>query len=620
MCGIVGFISPRGKAELEPILAKMTGAIRHRGPDAWGHYWKEFTHHTLALGHTRLSILDLSPTGAQPMNSSNGRYTISFNGEIYNHLDLRNELSQKKFRGTSDTETLLVAMEEWGLKETLSKIAGMFAFALWDHETKKLFLARDRMGEKPLYYGTTKGSFFFSSELKTLKHHPDFSSRLDEKAIQLFLQFSYIPTPLTIYKNFYKLPAAHFLEIDEKGNFNQPKCYWSLSEIADKGMKTPFEKEACVDEIESRLIHVLKEQIVADVPVGSFLSGGIDSSLITSLLAKNHNKRVKSFSIGFSQEGYDESAAAKGVADYLGTDHTELYVQPEDALKLIPKLNEIYDEPFADVSQLPSILLSQLARKHVTVGLTGDGGDEIFAGYNRYLFAPKIWKKTNWMPQSLKSTISNTLSANAFWEKILPFPQPGEKIKKLQKALQAKTHMDLYWTLASQGFTNNKPYFSEEQIPAFPFLPMMQYLDQKMYLPDDILVKVDRASMWASLETRAPFLDHRMVESAWRIPLDMRTGDNKGKLILRQILAKHLPTKLWERPKAGFTPPIDFWLRGSLRDWAEDLLSENALNSTGIPYPEKIRSLWLAHSNESSAEGLRLWPALIAQDWLKRNL
>lgn len=624
MCGIAGILSVLPVEEVRLTAARMTAALQHRGPDAGG---LELVNgaRTVALGHRRLSIIDLSPAGAQPMLSSSGRFLISFNGEIYNFAELRGELQSAgfRFRGGSDTEVLLAAVEQWGFKGALERSAGMFALALWDKKEKKLFLARDRMGEKPLYFGKAGRDFVFGSELKALREHPAFQKTVDPAALQLFLTLGYIPAPLTIFAGAQKLPPGHLLEVAEDGTYSEARPYWDLAQVARAGLANPLPSLEAEAAIENALRLTLRQQLVSDVPLGCFLSGGIDSSLIASMLQEELGaKKLRTFSIGFGDGGFDESRYARAVSEAIGTEHTELRATAAQARELVPALPHLFDEPFADVSQLPTLLLARLARPFVTVALSGDGGDEVFAGYNRYLFLEKARRIPGFAAPLFRSASSLAgLSSFRALENAIGLPQIDEKLRKLGNVASAGSEAAAYWALAAQGVHEPLHYLPVERAAAgFQGVPGLQLRDQLLYLPDDVLVKVDRSAMASSLETRAPFLDHRLVELAWRLPASLRTGGGAGKLMLRKLLRKRVSPELWERPKAGFTPPVGDWLRGGLRDWAEELLSERSLHSTGLPGAALVRSEWARVSSAGGNGALRLWPALMAQAWLKSEL
>lgn len=622
MCGIAGAISPVAPDALKPIGASMAHVLRHRGPDAGGVMAEFAGENAVVLAHRRLAIVDLTERGAQPMESASKRFVISFNGEIYNFRALKKELGGV-FKSNSDTEIMLAAFEAWGIEEALRKFAGMFAFAVWDRNARSLTLARDRFGEKPLYYGNSNGSFFFASELKALKEHPHFSAPLRRESLALMLEYGYIPAPFSIYDGVFKLPAATLMTVPASGIPTKPRPYWDALAVARQGFANPLKAEEAEAALSEKLMEVMKEQVVADVPVGTFLSGGIDSSLVSAFAAKAHPQKLRTFSIGFETSGYDESGYARKVAEAIGSEHTELFVRGEEALAAVPDLPKIYDEPFGDASALPTLLLARLTRNHVTVALSGDGGDEIFAGYNRYVHATKLWNMAENVPQFLRSGAAKLagLAGTERLGKLLRVPQPEEKVRKAMTVLEAGSLREVYWQLLAQGLGAGSPYEAAEsgdpwKLPGFaPF----QLLDQRFYLPDDILVKVDRAAMAASLETRAPLLDHRLAELAWRLPLELRVHEGQGKVLLRRLLAKHVPAHCIDRPKSGFTPPIGAWLRGPLRPWAESLLSAEALAKNQLPGAEKIRGAWLRFLSSPNENGIRLWPALMAQAWLSNR-
>lgn len=632
----------------------MISQLALRGPDDEG-IWLD-RNAGLALGHRRLSILDLSPQGHQPMLSPCGRYVIAFNGEIYNHLDLRRDLEaspqpgllpkgEKKevaWRGHADTETLLAAIAAWGLEATLKKCVGMFAFALWDRETRTLTLARDRLGEKPLYYGRQGDALLFGSELKALKAHPAFCSEIDRDALTLYLRHNYIPAPYSIYKGIFKLPPGTWVEIKEGLKIGEPVVYWSAFAVAEMGQRSLFmgsEAEA-VEELERLLQQSIAGQMMADVPLGAFLSGGVDSSVVVALMQAQSNRPVKTFTIGFQDRDYNEAEYAHAVAKHLGTEHTELYVSPEQAMAVIPKLPLIYDEPFSDSSQIPTWLVSQMAREKVAVSLSGDGGDELFGGYNRYFLGPDIWNKIGRFPLPLRSYMAGAMtriaperwnSAMRMVAPLLPsklrFGNPGDKLHKFAGVLSSESMESLYLGLVSHwddpssivlgGKEPLTVLTDRSQWPGLPGLVQrMMALDTVSYLPDDILAKVDRAAMSVSLETRVPFLDHRVVEFAWRLPLSMKIHNGQGKHILRQVLYKHVPRELIERPKMGFGIPLDSWLRGPLRDWAESLLDEGRLKRECFFDPVPIRKKWQEHLSGSRNWQYHLWDILMFQSWL----
>jgi asparagine synthase (glutamine-hydrolysing) len=648
MCGITGFFHAQQQMsndEMGNIVQKMCQSLIHRGPDDSG-IWID-SENTIALGHRRLAIIDISPLGHQPMVSPDGRYVIVFNGEIYNFLELKNKLERlgHNFRGDSDTEVMLASFCQWGVELAVKQFNGMFAFGLWDQQERVFYLGRDRLGEKPLYYGWIGNTLLFASELKALKAYPNFHSEINRDALTLFLRYSYIPAPYSIYQDIYKLPPGCLLTCKDADMRPQPKPYWSFSEVAELGIVEPFQgsEVEAIAQMEALLLEAVGMRMVADVPLGAFLSGGIDSSTIVALMQAQSTQAIKTFTIGFHEKTYNEAEYAKAVAKHLGTNHTELYVTPEDALAVIPQLPFLYDEPFADQSQIPTFLVSQLAKKNITVCLSGDGGDEIFAGYNKYFLGQSIWQKISWLPKNLRQIIANNLTnlSPQNWDDILTkvnFLLPakfrystfGNSIHKLAGVFAVSDPEEMYFGLASHWkqptdvvINSREPdtIFSQRQYWAqLPdFTQRMMYLDTVTYLPDDILVKVDRASMGVSLEGRIPFLDHRVVELAWRIPLSMKIRHDQGKWLLRQILHKYVPQNLIERPKTGFGIPIDSWLRTDLRDWGETLLDESRLQQEGFFYPQLIRQKWMEHLSGKRNWQYDLWNILMFQSWLSAH-
>jgi asparagine synthase (glutamine-hydrolysing) len=622
MCGIAGFLGGYCTSYGRDILFEMASAIILRGPDSTGVFKDPLVF--LGMVHRRLSILELTDSGAQPMYSTSGTFAIVFNGEIYNHLELRRELTSSIWRGNSDTETLLACFEAWGVATTLAKAIGMFAFALWDKQQRTLTLARDRMGEKPLYWGWQGGTLLFGSELKALKAHPDFVGEIDRNALALLLRHNYIPAPHTIYKGIHKLPAGHYVTIPHGAGPAdvQPKAYWRMNDAVQSGLAQPFtgsEGEA-VEALGAQLEESVGLQMLADVPLGAFLSGGVDSSTVVALMQKQSQQRVRTFAIGFDEPGYNEAEHAQAVAQHLGTDHTELYVGSQEALAVIPKLPTIYCEPFADSSQIPTYLVSQMARQHVTVALSGDGGDELFGGYNPYQFLPQVWQRLAWIPAPLRVAMQALLAQ-------LPLPA---KLAKLREVMAARTPEELYRLVLSHWLRPedvvlgaHEPASMLNTPDAWPkvdsFEHWMMAMDAQTYMVDDVLTKVDRAAMASSLETRVPLLDHRVVELAWRFPLNMKIRDGQGKWALRQVLYKHVPKEMIERPKKGFSIPLAAWLRGPLRDWAEALLNETRLKAEGYFAPEPIRKAWLAHLQGKADYSTRLWGVLMFQAWLEEQ-
>ncbi len=647
MCGLTGFLGgmpPFGAGSEAGVLARMRDAIAHRGPDDAGIWHHE--EQRIGLAHRRLSIVDLSPAGHQPMRSGSGRYVIVFNGEIYNYPALRVMLESASraptWRGHSDTETLLAGFDAWGIENTIIRTVGMFAFAVWDRQEHVLTLARDRIGEKPLYYGWQgcgdKAVFLFGSELKSLRAHPTFDAAVDRAALSMQMRHNYIPAPRSIYDGIAKLPAGCMLTVSLARREPKVHAYWSCMQVAQAGAAQPFEgcDEQAVDTLEVLLKDAVRDQMMADVPLGAFLSGGIDSSTVVSLMQAQSSRPVKTFSIGFHEKGYDEAQYAKAVARHLGTEHTELYVTASQAMAVIPRLPEIYDEPFSDPSQIPTFLVSQLARRHVAVSLSGDAGDELFCGYERYRMTESLWRKMAAGPLSLRRLAARGLTGISpqAWDRLaqamrhvlpraLRFSNFGDKIHKGAGVLEAASVDALYQRLVSHWHDpaslviggSSEPGMHAEKAAGLDPIARMMLLDMLTYLPDDILVKVDRAAMNVSLETRVPFLDHRVVEFAWRLPQSFKLRDGQSKWILRQVLYRHVPRELIERPKMGFGVPIGEWLRGPLRDWAEALLDESRLRSEGYFRPAPIRRKWREHLSGQRNWAYYLWDVLMFQTW-----
>lgn len=644
MCGFTGFWATHGPAGSNAAIAEsMAGRIRHRGPDDGG-VWTD-DEAGLALAHRRLSIVDLSAAGHQPMLSASGRWVLVYNGEVYNHLDLRallaSEGSAPAWRGHSDTETLLAGFDAWGVDATLKRSIGMFAFALWDRKERALWLARDRIGEKPLYYGWQGDTLLFGSELKALRAHPDFRAEVDRDALALLLRHNYVPSPYSIHQGIAKLPPGTWIRIGAGQRDAKPVAYWSLSEVAERGTAQPFvgsDREA-VDALEQHLGLAVRRQMMADVPLGALLSGGVDSTAITAVMQANSSQPIRTYTVGFEEKGYDEAAHARAVASHLGTQHTEMRLSGADALALVPRLADMYDEPFADSSQMPTHLVMRMAREHVTVVLSGDGADELFGGYNRYLLGPKAWARVGWMPEAWRRGLGRGLTAvpSALLDRALgPFSgvmgvaQPGDKLHKLGSRLKrVRSVDDLYMSLVSEWLdhphvvlTSPTPQTFLSDRDGWPRLTdpvaRMMALDAMTYLPDDILVKVDRASMAVSLEARAPYLDKDLVEFAWTLPMSMKLRNGQGKWLMRQLLGRHVPDELMNRPKMGFGVPLDQWLRGPLRDWAENLLDRHRLAQEGYFDADIIRDAWSRHLSGDSSFGYRLWSVLMFQSWLEQ--
>ena len=648
MCGLAGFLAVDGieASALAVIAQSMSDLLIHRGPDDSGVWTDEQS--GVALGFRRLSIIDLSPAGHQPMVSADGRYVIVFNGEIYNFAELRAGLDKSgeapQWRGHSDTEVLLALIQSLGLERALEKCVGMFAVALWDKRDRSLLLARDRIGEKPLYYGWCGHSFVFGSELKALRAHPHWNAEIDRDALALFMRHGYIPAPQSIYRGIFKLPPASVLTLQWRSREPIIKPYWSARTVAEHGFSRQWtnSEEDLSAELETLLLDAVRKQMVADVPLGAFLSGGIDSSTVVALMQAQSPRPVKTFTIGFQEPGYDEATHAATIARHLGTDHTELYVTPREAMEVIPKLHTIYDEPFADSSQIPTYLVAQLARSQVTVALSGDGGDELFGGYTRYLFGKRLWSKLSWLSSSSRRSIASALRLlsaerlNGIAGPMLALaPQryrvsrPGDKIHKLADMLAHDSLDSLYRALVSHWNRPSEIVLSGVEPPtaldtfgsssiADPVARMM-LMDLVTYLPDDILVKVDRAAMSVSLESRIPLLDHRVVEFAWKIPLAANLNHDGSKGVLRNVLYRYVPKALVDRPKMGFGVPIDSWLRGPLKAWADALLDPARLRREGYLRPELIQQRWLEHSSGKRNWHYPLWNVLMFQAWLQAN-
>jgi len=651
MCGIAGFLdlTLRNPSEyLNATARRMGETLRHRGPDDAG-TWVDASV-GIALAHRRLSILDVSPAGHQPMLSMSGRYVIVFNGEIYNFHELKKELegandTPPRFRGHSDTEVLLACFDSWNVERTLSRANGMFAFALWDRQKRRLYLGRDRLGEKPLYYGWMDNVFVFGSELKALRAHPAFVAEVNRDALALFLRHNCIPAPHSIYQRIQKLLPGTFLTVNGSTLSNStPVPFWSLQHVAESGVANPFRGSdgEAIEQLDALLRDAVRTRMVSDVPLGAFLSGGVDSSLVTSLMQAESTRNIKTFSIGYDDKQYDEAEDAARVAQYLGTEHTGLHVTSREAMAVIPRLPTIYDEPFADSSQIPTFLLSQMVRRHVTVGLSGDGGDEVFCGYTRHVSSQQAWRFTRTVPRPFRRPLAAAFSSlppegwNSLFKILNPFLPtsmshrlPGQKMHKLSLLLKLENLESVYLALASQwndpaavvigGEESRSPSSARRAQANLPEFERMVFLDTAAGLPDDILTKVDRASMAVSLEARIPLLDHRVVEFAWRLPMTMKLRGQRGKWILRELLHRYVPRQLVERPKAGFSIPLDQWLRVPLRNWAESLLDERRIREEGFFKVQPIREKWLEHLSGKRAWQHQLWGVLMFQSWLDEN-
>ncbi|HEV2720209.1 MAG TPA: asparagine synthase (glutamine-hydrolyzing) [Thermoanaerobaculia bacterium] len=633
MCGITGFVSaPAAAGELTRVVRGMCDALVHRGPDDAGEWIDGGA--GVAIGFRRLAIIDLSPAGHQPMISATARFAATLNGEIYNFEELRAELRERglapPFRGHSDTEVMLAAFDAWGVEAAVKRFNGMFAIAVWDAEERRLYLARDRMGVKPLYYGFAGDAFVYGSELKALQRYPGFDARIDRGAVRLYLRFMYVPAPFSIYEGIFKLMPGTILTFDPATRVVRTTAYWSVRDAALYGAAHRFagSEEEASRELEALLRDSIRIRMIADVPLGVFLSGGVDSSLVTALMQAESATPVKSFSIGFEDIGYDEAPFAAAVARHLGTEHTELTLREHDALDVIPRLAAMYDEPFADSSQIPTHLVSALARRHVTVSLSGDGGDELFGGYTRYFASQRLLPWMRRTPARLRPLLGRALQRvpPRAWDRLRR--RLGERVQKVARTLMANDVDAMYFELVShwpdivlagsgQRAASRAPVEDRTQWPALDDpIERMMYFDQISYLPDDILAKVDRASMAASLESREPLLDYRLVEFAWTLPLSMKVRGGKGKRVLRRVLYRYVPERLIERPKMGFGIPLGAWLRGPLRAWAEPLLDEAAIMKHGILDPAPIRAKWEEHLAGRGDWHYYLWAILMLQVWL----
>jgi asparagine synthase (glutamine-hydrolysing) len=643
MCGIAGYWRENWRGGFLEVVRAMGDAIRHRGPDDHGEWCDAQV--GVALGHRRLSIIDLSREGHQPMISESGRYVIVFNGEVFNFQELRRELEDFLWRGHSDTEVMLAAFEKWGIQKAVERFVGMFAFAVWDRQQRELYLVRDRLGIKPLYYGHSGGTLLFASELKALRAHPDFSARINRGAVMLLMRHNYIPHPHCIYEGIYKLPPGTILRLSSDKELPMPEPYWSAADVSAKGNATPLRgsPEAAVDKLHQLLKEAVQLRMVSDVPIGAFLSGGIDSSTVVALMQEQSTYPVQTFSIGFAESTYDEAPYAAKIAKCLGTNHTELYVTPREAQEVVPSLPELYDEPFSDSSQVPTILVSRLARRHVTVSLSGDGGDELFAGYPRYAISEQLWKQLSYFPRWARTLAARgleLLSAETLEWLLRPvhtwLPEriharrPIEQVERISRLLSAKSPDTLYHTLVSHWSSPETVVAADsEPLTAFTdasrqgklntFLDRMMLLDLVSYLPDDILTKVDRASMSVSLEARVPLLDHRVVELAWSLPAYLKQRNGQDKWILRQVLYKYIPSYLVDRPKMGFGVPIGSWIRGPLRDWAEELLASERIKADGILNPATVQNAWTDHVSGRRNREYQLWDVLMFQSWLQHS-
>jgi asparagine synthase (glutamine-hydrolysing) len=638
VCGIAGFLDASATSSADEATARieaMSRAIAHRGPDDSGAFVDAAA--GIALGHRRLSIIDLSPLGHQPMTSADGRYVISYNGEVYNFAELRADLEAHghRFRGGSDTEVMLAAFVAWGVEPATTRFVGMFAIALWDRQTRMLHLVRDRIGVKPLYWSWQRGVLLFGSELKALMAHPSWRPEIDIEAAAAFIRYSYVPAPATIFRNVHKLPPGTILTV-RAGEAPRIASYWRLRDAVGSGARHPFtdEREAA-DELEGILRDSVRGRMVADVPLGAFLSGGIDSSTVVALMQAQSTRKVRTFSIGFREPGYDEAPHARAVAAHLGTDHTELYVTSREAIDVVPHLPEWFDEPFADSSQIPTYLVSAMTRKHVIVALSGDGGDELFAGYPRYRIVDKVWRGLGMAPRRLRGALGAALAKvpEPLLDRLFALAPArlrplngGSKVHRLAAILAEPTVDSLYVELAAiwahdrrlvPAATAACRLRAEQGLADIVPDPVsrMQYYDTLTYLPDDIMTKVDRCSMAVALEAREPMLDHRLVEFAWKLPPRFKADDRQSKRLLRQVLYRYVPRELVERPKMGFSIPLSGWLRGELRPWADDLLSPGRLAGDGIFSAGEVRRLWDQHQAGTANRENVLWNVLMFQAW-----
>lgn len=646
MCGITGFLDIRGgKLQNRRIIAAMTQVLAHRGPNAEG-MWQS-SDGVANMGHRRLSIIDLSPTGAQPMLSMDGRYALIFNGEIYNFQELRDILLTEgaSFVGTSDTEVLLMALIRWGGGLTLSRLNGMFTFAFWDDYERTMLLARDRFGEKPLYYGWQSGVFFFGSELKALARHPSFRREIDRDVLSLFMRFNYVPSPWCIFQGVHKLPPGHFLKVVPGKGAVASEAYWCFRDIAANRQVRQIDANdnGFIDELDTCLRKAVRMRMLADVPLGAFLSGGIDSSVIVALMQVQSSRPVKTFTIGFWEAPYNEAQDAACVARHLGTEHHEYYISNHECLDMIGRIPDYYDEPFADSSQIPTAFVSQFTSRHVTVALSGDAGDEFWGGYNRYIWTSRLWPRLQRIPRGVRRILANIiyqrspaqwedllLCANRFLPSRLRVRGGGEKMHKLALALAVRNPDEMYRSFVSQWqdpsvilCESHETRFLDDHLAAVPsnldYIERMMYLDTLTYLPDDILCKVDRASMAVGLEVRVPFLDNNLVDLAWSLSNEVRLHRGISKWPLRQVLKRYLPEVAFERPKLGFGIPIGEWMRGPMREWVEDMLSDDRLRNGGFFQPEVVRKEWELHLSGRFNRQHSLWSILMFQAWLHRS-
>lgn len=642
MCGIAGFYSNIDLSKQDPrvVALDMARQLKHRGPDDEG-VWVD-PKLGLALAHRRLSIVDLTAAGHQPMVSPCGRFVMVFNGEIYNHEAIRQEIEvglkgSYSWLSRSDTETLLVAISIWGFRETLCKAIGMFSIAVWDRDDEALYLARDRFGEKPLYLGFHGGVFLFASELKAIRAYPGFQGQVDRDALSMYLDRGMIPAPYSIYQGISKLLPGTFIRLSKSDIQDQylpePSQYWSLSEVALHGQSNQFQGglRELVDELERLLTQSVASQMMADVPVGAFLSGGIDSSIIVALMQQQSIRPINTFTIGFPELEFDESSYARSIAKHLGTEHLELFVTSKELEDVIPGLPRIYDEPFADASQIPTYLIAKMASAHVKVCLTGDGGDELFGGYNRYINGPNLWGRLELLPYPIRKILSNMIKSTPAYllgevfSKVGNFKMLNHKMAKISELLLVKDIDEIYASLVNQsGWSAGVVLGTSDVIASKNQLNIalkdiehkMMFMDAATYLSDDLLVKLDRAAMTSSLETRAPMLDVRLVEFAWALPITAKIRDGRGKLVMRQLLDRHIPNLLINRPKAGFSVPLGLWLRGPLKEWADHLLDPQLLKNQNFFDVDEVSDKWKQHLSNKRDWSNQLWSVLMFQAWL----
>lgn len=645
MCGITGFLNIRNdldRREIQAIATSMHKSLAHRGPDD-ADVWQD-PDVPLVLAHRRLSIIDLSAEGRQPMMSASGRYVTVYNGEIYNYLDIRADLEQlgHTFRGRSDTEVMLTAFDQWGINQALQKLNGMFAIVLWDRQERQIHFIRDRFGKKPLYVGWAGGNLVFSSELKAFHKHPAFESEISQQGLSNYMHYAYLCAPYSIFKNVWQVLPAGRLVVNASAIkpgtdlSEHMEAYWFMPDVVNQARAHPIHETEgdVIDDFENRLKLAVKQRMISDVPLGAFLSGGIDSSTIVALMQQVASNPVKTFSIGFEEQAYNEAEHAKKIAEYLGTEHKEFYVTGKEAMDVIPTLPDMYDEPFADSSQIPTHLVSKHARDHVTVVLTGDGGDEILGGYERHFMIPAAWKKVGWMPhpfRALGAAILTIIPEQVFDVARPGHPQFGRRIHKLAGLVRQHGTMDVYNYLMSSWIKPEAVVLNADdplipltdplwQVPGLNMGEGMMYGDTLSYRPNDLMVKVDRAGMAVSLEARAPLMDYKLFEYCWALPHHMKVRGMSGKWLLKQVLKRHVPESLYDRPKMGFGVPINQWLRGPLNEWAAELLNPQKIKEQGLLNAQVIDKIWQEHNKglNINSSGSHLWTVLMFQAWHER--